>query len=125
MLQQIAVIAAQFDDEAFRSEPEPALDHFAVAPGMRHPSRRIGREIGVFGENVRRADELRKLNQPAGMANPGVERVIALWRVELVLGEEALTERRHAEIDEAVLEWRAAMTASHRLSGRRYRITSD
>ena len=125
MLQQIAVIAAEFDDEAFRSEPEPALDHFAVAHGMRHPSRRIGGEIGVFGENVRRADEFRKLHQPAGMANPGVERVIALGRVELVLGEEALTERRHAEIDEGVLERRAAMTASHRLSGRRRRIISD
>src|SRR5262245_66649964 len=97
MLQQITVIAAQFDDEAFRSKPEPAFDRFAVAPGMRHPSRRIGREIGVFGENVRWTDELRKLNQPAGMTNSGVERVIALWRVQLVLGEEALTERRHAE----------------------------
>ena len=31
-----------------------------------------------------------------------------LWRVQLVLGEEALTERRPAEIDQAVLESRAS-----------------
>jgi hypothetical protein len=61
---------------------------------------------------LRGADELRELNQPAGMANAGVERVIHLRRVELVLGEETLTERRHAQIDEGVSKRRAAMTAS-------------
>ena len=34
------------------------------------------------------------------------------------LGEEALAERRHAEINEGVLQRRAAMAASHRLAGR-------
>ena len=32
MLQQIAVIAGELDDEAVRPEPEPLLDHLAVAP---------------------------------------------------------------------------------------------
>ena len=42
MLQQITVIAAQFDDEAIRSKSEPAFYRFAVAGGVRHPRRRIG-----------------------------------------------------------------------------------
>ena len=42
MLQQIAVIAAELDNEAFRAKPEPAFDHFAIAAGMRHPGGRIG-----------------------------------------------------------------------------------
>ena len=50
MLQQIAVVAAQFDDGAFRSKPEPAFDRFAVAPGMGHPARRC-REAGPLEGN--------------------------------------------------------------------------
>ena len=115
MLEQVTVIAAELDDEALGPKPEPLLDHPAVAAGMFHPSRREGREIGVLGEDVRRAHEFRELDQPAMMANPGVQRVIGLGLVELLLGEEALAERRHAEIDEGVLQRRAAMAASHRL----------
>ena len=73
---------------------------------------------------MRRADEFRKLHQPADVANSGVKRVKAFWRVELVLREEALTERRHAEIYQAVLESRAAMAASHRLADRSHRVSS-
>ena len=51
------------------------------------------------------------------MTNPGVQRIIGLGLIELLLGEEALAERRHAEIDEGVLQRRAAMAASHRLCG--------
>ena len=100
MLQQIAVIASELDHEAFRSEPEAALDHLAIAASIRYPGRRIRREIGVFGDNVLRADEFGKLNQPAGVANPDVKRVLDLWRVEFGFGEETLAQRRHAEIDE-------------------------
>ena len=67
---------------------------------------------------VRRATAVLRLDYPHwavlpgsttklfGPRNAGVERVIRLRRVELVLGEKVLTERRHAQIDEGVSERR-------------------
>ena len=49
------------------------------------------------------------------MADPDVERVERLHRVELVGGDVALAQRRHAEVDDAVLERGAAEAAGERL----------
>ena len=72
MLQEIAVIAAEFDDEAVRLKIEPRLHPFAVAFRVRDPARRVGGEICVFGEDMRRAHKLWELHQPARIANPDV-----------------------------------------------------
>ena len=117
MLQQVAVVAAELDDEAVRPKIEPRLHRLAVALGVRHPARRVGGEIGIFGEDVGGAHELGQLHEPTGIANPDVERVIGLRLAELFCGEKALTQRRHAEIDEGVLEPLAAMAAADRLLG--------
>ena len=113
MLEQITVIAAELDDEALGPETEPLLDHFAVAAGMLDPGGGDGREIGIFGEDMRRAHEFRQLDQPAMVTDPCVQRVIDFRLIELLLGEETLAERRHAKINEGVLQGRAAMAASH------------
>ena len=89
MLQEIAVIAAQLDDEIVGAKVEARSNHLAIALRMRHPTRRIRREIRVFREDMRRTYELGELHQPTGVANADMERVIALSHAELLLGEEA------------------------------------
>ena len=53
-------------------------------------------------------DERRQLREPAVRADPDVERIERLHRLEPIGGEEALAERRLAEIDHRQLERRLA-----------------
>ena len=80
---------------------------------MREPARRIGGETRVFGEDVRRTYELRQLDKPAPIAKPDMEGIRGLRLPELLPGEEAFTERRHAETDKGVPKRRTAMTAAN------------
>ena len=49
MLQQVAVVAGELDDEAVaRPSRSRSLIMSAVAPRVLDPARRVGREIGVF-----------------------------------------------------------------------------
>ena len=111
VLQQVAVVAGQLDDEAVGPESEPLRDHLAVGLGVRDPGGRVGREIGVLPEDVLRADILLELDQEALAADQHMQREVRLHRVELVAREEALAQRRHAEIDERVLQCRTAKAA--------------
>ena len=84
MLQEIAVVAAELDDEAVWPKIEPRLHHFAIALGVCHPARRVGREISIFGEDVRRTHELGQLHEPACIANADMEGIIGLRLTELL-----------------------------------------
>ena len=119
MLQQIAVVARQLDHQAVRPEPEALRDHRAVGLGVGDPAGRVGREIGVFAEDVLRAHVLAELDQEAAAAHQRMEREVRLHRVELLGREEALAQRRHAEIDQAVRQRAAAQAAAaHRVDAR-------
>ena len=83
MLQEVAVVAAELDDEAFRLKVEPRLHHFAVALGVRYPARRVGREISIFGEDVGGTHELGQLHEPTCIANADMQRVIGLRLAKL------------------------------------------
>ncbi len=111
MLQQIAVVARQFDDEAVGPKVQALLDHHAVLAGVLDPRCRVRGEVSVLAENLVRCDVLFQLHQQAAVAHVGVEREKGLQAVEPIGGQEALAQRRHAEVDEIVLELFAAQTA--------------
>jgi hypothetical protein len=111
MLQQVAVVARQLDRQAVWPEVEPLGDHGAVGLGVGDPGRRVRGEVGVFPEDVLRAHVLAQLDEKACPAHERVERKVRLHRIELLGREKALAERRHAEIDETVLQAAAAETA--------------
>src|SRR5205085_6743696 len=69
------------------------------------------REVRVLGEDVLRSDVLRQLDEVTGLADAHVQRIEGLHRVELVRAQEALAERRHAEVDDGTAERRAAEAA--------------
>ena len=75
---------------------------------MLDPGIGVRREIGVLGEDVVCGHELADLDQQAAAADLGVERIKRLHRGLTIGRHEALTERRHTEVDECVLERRTA-----------------
>ena len=112
VLQQIAVIARQLDDQAVRPQPEPSCDHLAVCFGVGDPGGRIGGVVGVFSEDGLRADILLQLDEEAAPADEHMKREVRLHRVELGVREKALAQWRHPEIDEGVFEPAAAESAT-------------
>ena len=113
MLQQIAVVARQLDHEAVRPEPEPLRDHLAVAPGRARPSwssrtrsRRI-RGRCAPGSRTRCSWTRKHCSQTSAWS--GKYGSIAS---SCSAREEALAQRRHAEIDQGVRERAAAQPAA-------------
>ena len=96
---------------ARRAVAEPVDHLIGVRAGVLHPAVGERREVGVLGEDVLGADVLLQLHEPALPADVDVERVERLHRVDLVGAEVALAERRHAEVDDGVPQWRAAEPA--------------
>jgi hypothetical protein len=78
---------------------------------MREPARRIGREIGILAEDVLRAHIFPELDKEALAADQHTERKMRLHLIELLGGDDGLTQRRGAEIDEDMLEMAAAEAA--------------
>ena len=93
VLQQVAVIARQLDDETVGSELQPPRDRLAVGLGVRDPGGRIGGKIGVLTEDVLRAHIFLELNEKALSAHQRMQREVRLHGVELVAREEALAQR--------------------------------
>ncbi len=75
VLQEVAVVGGDLDDVALRPEPE-ALRHVVhVAPRVLDPRVRVGREVGVVREDVVRQHVVVDLDERAGVADEGVERI--------------------------------------------------
>ena len=108
VLEQIAVVAGYFGDEAVRGQPQ-ALDHrICVALRVLHPRVRVRGKVGVIGENTLARHVRGKLHEQACLAQADVQRIEGFGFVERHLGNVALTKRRHPEIDEGTCELRAA-----------------
>ncbi len=75
------------------------------------PRSRIAREVRVLREDLARFDELRKLNEPAARARMHVQRIELFHRPERIRRQQALTRRRHPEVDERQLEVSSTETA--------------
>ncbi len=122
VLEEVAVVAGELDDHRVGAEAEPLGDHVDIVRGVLQPRRGERREVGVLLEDLAGVDVLVELHEEALMAHPDVQRVEGLHRIQRVGGKEALTERRHSEVDDTVFErggTKAARERSHR--GRRYR----
>ena len=114
VLQEVAVVGRDLDDEALGSEPEPIGHLVDVAAGVLDPRVRVGGEVRVLGEDVLGGHELRDLDEPAALARANVQRVEGLALLELLGGEHRLAERRLPEVDDGQRERRAAVTARRR-----------
>src|SRR5262249_21572408 len=108
VLQQVAVVARDLDHPAVRAEAEAPDHELAVLTRMLHPALRIGGEIRVFAEDALRRYELLELYEVAALADVGVQRIVGLHRPELLAGDVGLTQGRHAQVDEGVLQRMAA-----------------
>ena len=112
MLQQVSVVAGQFDNEAGRAETQPVPNRVAIRSGVRNPRRRVRGEVRIFPKYVLRADILPELNEEAAFADKHMEREIGLHCVELLRTQKALAERGHTKIDERMPKCRSAKPAA-------------
>ena len=69
VLEQVAVVARDFDDEALLRQMQAPPHGLGVGPRMLDPGARVGREVGVLAEDVRRADVFGQLDQEAVRAD--------------------------------------------------------
>ena len=114
VLEEVAVVGRDLDDEAVVPESQ-ALDHVVrVATRVLDPGIGVGGEVRVLREDVLGRHELRDLDEPAFSTGARVEWVERLLLLELLGREHGLAERRLAEVDDGQLERRAAMTACRR-----------
>ena len=98
MLQQIAVVAGDLVDAALRAEIEARLDHLAIFARMLDPGGRVGREVGVLGEDMLGLDVFLELHEEAAVADQRMQRIERLHRIGLLGGQKTLAQRMHAEI---------------------------
>jgi hypothetical protein len=112
VLQEVAVVAGDLDDEAPRREAEAVHDHVAVGVAVGEPGVGVRREVGVIGTEYRVGQRhVGELDEPAGVAEVDVERVARLRSGELRLAEEGVGERRLAQLEEGRRQPGAARAA--------------
>ena len=111
VLQQVAVVRGELDDEAVGRELEAGADHVDVRARVLDPRVRVRGEVGVLVEDLVRRNERRELREPALRADAHVQGKERLHRLEPVGRQEALAERRLAEVDHRQLERRFAEAA--------------
>ena len=111
VLQQVAVVARDLDDERVLVEPEPLHGRVDEPARVLHPRRRERGEVGVLGERLLRGDQRRDLREQALLADAHVQRVGRLHRLDGLGGEEELAGRRGAEVQEAAQLRRPAQPA--------------
>ncbi len=112
-LQQVAVVARDLHDEA-RLVQAKAIDRALDEPlGVPDPGVRVRGEVRVVAEDLLGCDDVVHLHEEAARAEAGVERVGALVG-DGVLGQVRVAERLEPEVDDRVLEGRAARAAQGR-----------
>jgi hypothetical protein len=90
VLEQVAVVARQLDDEALLVQPEPVYDVRHVLRRVLDERVRVRGEVRVLREDRLRSHVLGQLDEQAIVADAHVQRVERLHPVELVGGQEAL-----------------------------------
>ena len=98
---EITIVASHLDDKAVRGQAAPADHRRRELCGVGEPRIGIGREIGVLAEDRLGSHVVGKLREQAGLADLDAQRVERLHLVELVRPQEALAQRRHAEVDDS------------------------
>ena len=112
VLEQVPVVACQFHRQALFAKLEARDDHLHIIRSVFQPRVRIGRKIGVFGEDVLGADKLVQLDQITPFADPHVERIKRLHLIQLFESPIAFAQRRHPEVNKRLLERTVAEAAA-------------
>ena len=110
-LQQVAVVARELHDLAFRAEPEPLDDHLDVGLRVAEPALRGRGEVGVVAEDLLGARRLRQLDEQALGADVDRQRVERLGLRQVLGPQVRVGQGRAAQVGEHVLELRAARAA--------------
>ena len=108
VLEEVAVVARDLDHAGALVEAEPCAHLIGVAARVIDPARRIRRKVRVVGEDLLGRGGRRQLDEQAFVADERAERIEPLTAGEVILAEIRVRERRHAEIDEDLLERRVA-----------------
>ncbi len=111
VLEQIAVVARELDDEAVAVEAEAVDGRGDRVARVGDPGVGVGGEVGVLGEDLFGGDEFLKLDEETALAGAGVERIERLHRAEAVGGDVGLTQGRHTQVDEGMAQLGAAEAA--------------
>ena len=114
VLKQVSVVARNLIHPTRRIEMKPGRNHFTVPVRVLDPGRRVRRKVRIFRENVLRFHVLLQLHQEAVAADENMQRKVRLHLIDLVGGQEALTKRRHPEIDDSSCENRMTQAAMSR-----------
>ena len=114
ILQQIAVIAGDFDDQTVAAELQFPDDGFAIARRVREPAGRRAGEISILrAEQLVGRRVILGLHQPALIADHDLQRIIFFRPRKIVRAQIGVRGRRKAEIEEGVRERARAMAALH------------
>ncbi len=123
VLQEVAVVASELDDEAVLGQRRPLGDHRDVLFGVPQPSGGERGEVCVLRKDFFDSYVLGELHEETVPTYPHVQRVEGLHFVEPVRRQEALAQRRHSEIDDGVSQSSAAEAALDWLHCREASIT--
>src|ERR1700683_645555 len=96
ILQQIAVVAANFNYEVLRSQTQ-ALNHARrIFTRVAQPGFGIGRKVCVLTEELLRRLTLSDLDQETLTADPGMKRVKSFNLVQLICAQVAICQRHRS-----------------------------
>ena len=112
VLEEVAVVRGELDDEAVRPEREPLRDLIDVAPGVVDPRVRVRREVRVLREDLLGRGQLGYLREPATLTDADVQRIEGLALLELLRREHGLAQGRLSEVDDGQLQ-RGTAVATH------------
>ncbi len=100
VLQEIAVVAGEFDDAVARANAALGEHRRNVPLRVFEPASRVRREVGVVAKDLLRRFEEFELHEQAGFAHVGVQRIERFAGTEFVRLGEAVGRRREPEVDE-------------------------
>src|SRR5262249_5942051 len=92
VLQQVTVVAGDFNDLTVRPERKAVDDRQTVLTGVLNPAVCIRGEIAVFAKDLLGRDELLELNQEAALTDIRMQRVEGLHAVQLFGADVRLTQ---------------------------------
>ena len=111
VLQEIPVIARDFDNTAARAEGE--LAEVTLRRLARVAEHRVGKrgEVEIFAEQLDGRDKVGDLQQPAVGADEHAERKARLWLAQVGGPQQVVRERLEAEVEHQFAALRAARAA--------------
>jgi hypothetical protein len=96
-LEQIAIVAGDFDDAGFGVKSKSGAHHLDIFFGVFEPAFGVAGEVGIVAKDLLGGFEFLELDEPAFAANPGVQGIKSFHGIELVGGEIGIAGRGHSE----------------------------